>query len=326
MGRKTSEISLEDQATAIGVLGQYNRNLREIVKAFTGARIVARGDRVHIEGDEGEVRQLERLFHKLLEVVRADHAVSPREVQYLIAEVQEGKELQGLLTDVVQVTHWGETIRPKSAGQRTYVESIQRNDVVFAVGPAGTGKTYLAVAMALGCLRRGEVKRMVLTRPAVEAGEALGFLPGDILQKVNPYLRPLYDAIYDMIPVSEFEKYMSSGRIEIAPLAFMRGRTLNHAFVILDEAQNTTHTQMKMFLTRLGFGSKAVITGDITQVDLEGRGSGLVEVQHILQGIPGISFVYLDRRDVVRHALVKAIIEAYERSEKAGEQVSETPR
>ncbi|HEC62844.1 MAG TPA: PhoH family protein [Candidatus Acetothermia bacterium] len=303
----------------MGVLGQYNRNLREISRAFSGARIVARGGRVHIEGDEEEVAQLQRLFGKLLEVVRGDHVLTPEEVRYLIAQVREGENLEGLLTDVVQVTHWGETIRPKTAGQRRYVAAIHQHDVVFAIGPAGTGKTYLAVAVALGYLKRGEVKRIVLTRPAVEAGEELGFLPGDIMQKVNPYLRPLYDAIYDMIPVSEFEKYLSTGRVEIAPLAFMRGRTLNHAFVILDEAQNTTHTQMKMFLTRLGFDSKAVITGDITQVDLEGRVSGLTEVQDILAGIPGIAFVYLDRRDVVRHPLVKAIIEAYEKNEREKE-------
>ncbi len=303
----------------VGVLGQYNRNLREISRAFSGTRIVARGGRVHIEGDEEEVAQLQRLFGKLVEVVRGDHVVTPEEVRYLIAQVREGENLEGLLTDVVQVTHWGETIRPKTAGQRRYVAAIHQHDVVFAIGPAGTGKTYLAVAVALGYLKRGEVKRIVLTRPAVEAGEELGFLPGDIMQKVNPYLRPLYDAIYDMIPVSEFEKYLTTGRVEIAPLAFMRGRTLNHAFVILDEAQNTTHTQMKMFLTRLGFDSKAVITGDITQVDLEGRVSGLQEVQEILAGIPGIAFVYLDRRDVVRHPLVKAIIEAYEKSERQKE-------
>ncbi|MBC7092885.1 PhoH family protein [Candidatus Bipolaricaulota bacterium] len=308
----------------MGVLGQYNRNLRLISQVFTDARIVARGDRVQIEGEEKEVGQLERLFGKLVEVAQGKHTPTPDEVRYLIAQVRDGEDLAGVLTDVVQVTHWGEAIRPKTAGQRQYVEAIRDNDVVFAIGPAGTGKTYLAVALALSALQRGKIKRIVLTRPAVEAGEQLGFLPGDIFQKVNPYLRPLYDAIYDMIPASELDKYIQTGRVEIAPLAFMRGRTLNHAFVILDEAQNTTHTQMKMFLTRLGFGSKAVVTGDITQVDLEGRPSGLAEVQHILAGIPGIAIVHLDRRDVVRHPLVKAIIEAYERSEKTQGQAAET--
>ncbi len=304
------------------MFGQYNRNLQLISRAFSGARIVARGDRVRIEGEEEQVAQLETLLNKMVEVVKGDHVLTPEEVKYLISQVQSGGSVRGVLTDVVQVTHWGEAIRPKTEGQKRYIEAIYQNDVVFAIGPAGTGKTYLAVAAALSYLKAGQIKRLVLTRPAVEAGEELGFLPGDILQKVNPYLRPLYDAIYDMIPVSEFEKYMQTGRIEIAPLAFMRGRTLNHAFVILDEAQNTTHTQMKMFLTRLGFGSKAVITGDITQVDLEGRVSGLQEVRDILGDVPGIAFVYLDRRDVVRHPLVKAIIEAYERSEKEKNQTS----
>jgi len=306
---------LVNHDVAVGVLGQYNRNLRLIGQAFSAAHIVARGNSVQIEGEAEEVDQLERLFAKLVEVAQGNHVPSPEEVRYLIAQVRDGEDLAGLLTDVVQVTHWGEAIRPKTVGQRHYVQAIRDNDVVFAIGPAGTGKTYLAVATALSALQRGQVKRIVLTRPAVEAGEQLGFLPGDIFQKVNPYLRPLYDAIYDMIPATELDKHIQTGRVEIAPLAFMRGRTLNHAFVILDEAQNTTHTQMKMFLTRLGFGSKAVVTGDITQIDLEGRPSGLVEVQEILAGIPGIAIVHLDRRDVVRHPLVKAIIEAYERNE-----------
>ncbi|MDD3748706.1 MAG: PhoH family protein [Candidatus Bipolaricaulis anaerobius] len=301
---------------AVGVLGQYNRNLRLLGEAFTGVHIATRGDRIELEGEEKDVGQLERLLGKLVEVVRGNHQPTPDEVRYLISQVKDGEDLAGLLTDIVQVTHWGEAIRPKTAGQRQYVQAIRDNDAVFAIGPAGTGKTYLAVAMALGYLKRGQVKRIILTRPAVEAGEQLGFLPGDIFQKVNPYLRPLYDAIYDMIPAVELDKHIQNGRVEIAPLAFMRGRTLNHAFVILDEAQNTTHTQMKMFLTRLGFGSKAVVTGDITQVDLEGRPSGLAEVRQILAGVPGIAIVHLDRRDVVRHPLVKAIIEAYERSER----------
>lgn len=277
---------------------------------------MARGDRIFIEGEAEEVEKLERLFGKLLEVVHTNRMPTLEEVRYLIGQVEEGGDLTGVLTDVIQITHWGEAIRPKTAGQKRYIEAIKENDVVFAIGPAGTGKTYLAVAMALSYLQQGKVKRIILTRPAVEAGEQLGFLPGDLFQKVNPYLRPLYDAIYDMIPASELDKYIQAGRVEIAPLAFMRGRTLNNAFIILDEAQNTTHIQMKMFLTRLGFGSKAVVTGDITQIDLVGVTSGLVEVSRILLGIPGIAIVYLDRADVVRHPLVKAIIEAYERSER----------
>ncbi len=302
----------------MGVLGQYNRNLRLISQIYSKAKIVARGDRILIEGEAEDVEKLEKIFGKLLEVARTNRAPSVEEVRYLISQVEEGGDLTGVLTDVIQITHWGEPIRPKTAGQKRYIEAIKENDVVFAIGPAGTGKTYLAVAMALNYLQQGKVKRIVLTRPAVEAGEQLGFLPGDIFQKVNPYLRPLYDAIYDMIPASELEKYMQTGRVEIAPLAFMRGRTLNNAFIILDEAQNTTHTQMKMFLTRLGFGSKAVVTGDITQIDLVGVPSGLAEVPRILAGIPGIAIVYLDRADVVRHPLVKAIIEAYERAERQG--------
>jgi len=302
----------------VGVLGQYNRNLRLISQIYSKAKIVARGDRILIEGEAEDVEKLEKIFGKLVEVARTNRAPSVEEVRYLISQVEEGGDLTGVLTDVIQITHWGEPIRPKTAGQKRYIEAIKENDVVFAIGPAGTGKTYLAVAMALNYLQQGKVKRIVLTRPAVEAGEQLGFLPGDIFQKVNPYLRPLYDAIYDMIPASELEKYMQTGRVEIAPLAFMRGRTLNNAFIILDEAQNTTHTQMKMFLTRLGFGSKAVVTGDITQIDLVGVPSGLAEVPRILAGIPGIAIVYLDRADVVRHPLVKAIIEAYERAERQG--------
>lgn len=302
----------------MGVLGQYNRNLRLISQIYSKAKIVARGDRILIEGEAEDVEKLEKIFGKLVEVARTNRAPSVEEVRYLISQVEEGGDLTGVLTDVIQITHWGEPIRPKTAGQKRYIEAIKENDVVFAIGPAGTGKTYLAVAMALNYLQQGKVKRIVLTRPAVEAGEQLGFLPGDIFQKVNPYLRPLYDAIYDMIPASELEKYMQTGRVEIAPLAFMRGRTLNNAFIILDEAQNTTHTQMKMFLTRLGFGSKAVVTGDITQIDLVGVPSGLAEVPRILAGIPGIAIVYLDRADVVRHPLVKAIIEAYERAERQG--------
>ncbi len=321
----TFEVDLGSPEVALGVLGQYDRNLRLIAREFPKARIIARGNRIVVEGEDEEVKRLRVLFQKLAEAAQAKHPPSLEEIKYLVSQVKEGGDLEGVLTDIVQITHWGEAIRPKTEGQRRYVRAIQENDVVFAIGPAGTGKTYLAVACAIDALKKGKVKRIVLTRPAVEAGEELGFLPGDILQKVHPYLRPLYDAIYDMIPGGEFEQWMAHGKIEIAPLAFMRGRTLNHAFVILDEAQNTTHTQMKMFLTRLGFGSKAVITGDITQVDLVGRTSGLREVIEILSGIPGIAFVYLDRRDVVRHPLVRAIIEAYELYEKGQQKRKEGP-
>ena len=309
------ELILKDQEEATALLGQLNQNLNYIKEQFPQVKIIARGDRVVIEGSAEEAERVQGLFDTMLDIIEDDHIPSLEEVKYLVEKTKEGESVEGVLSDVIQVTHWGEEIRPKTVGQRRYVEAIERSDIVFGIGPAGTGKTYLAVAEALAHLKRGKVGRIILTRPAVEAGEELGFLPGDIQAKVNPYLRPLYDALYDMISSDEFTRYRGDGRIEIAPLAFMRGRTLNNSFVILDEAQNTTHTQMKMFLTRLGFHSKVVVTGDITQIDLERGKSGLVEVQHILKGIPGIEFVHLDKEDVVRHHLVREIIEAYERAE-----------
>jgi phosphate starvation-inducible PhoH-like protein len=314
MERTHAEITLRDNAESTALLGQFNRNLKEIEKAFP-TKILARGERIRIEGAPDEVEQVRALFEKLLDIIESNYVPSLEEVRYLIQHVKDGEGLEGVLCDVIRVTHWGEEIRAKTVGQQRYVEAIRKHDVVFSIGPAGTGKTYLAVAMAIEHLKTEKVKRIILTRPAVEAGEELGFLPGDIQAKVSPYLRPLYDAIYDMIPVNEFEKLVEHGRIEMAPLAFMRGRTLNNSFVILDEAQNTTSIQMKMFLTRLGFHSKAVITGDVTQVDLEEGVSGLIAVQKILSGIEGIAFVRLDKKDVVRHPLVARIIEAYEKKE-----------
>jgi phosphate starvation-inducible PhoH-like protein len=312
--QECAEITLRDNAESTALLGEFNRNLREIEKIFP-ARILARGETIKIEGTREEVEQVRSLFDKLLDLIEKNHVPTLEEVRYLIGQVKEGRGVEGVLANVVRVTHWGEEIRTKTAGQHRYVEAIRANDIVFSIGPAGTGKTYLAVALAIDYLKKEKVKRIILTRPAVEAGEELGFLPGDIQAKVSPYLRPLYDAIFDMIPAAEFEKLLEHGRIEIAPLAFMRGRTLNNSFVILDEAQNTTSIQMKMFLTRLGFHSKAVITGDVTQIDLEGHASGLLAVQEILTEIEGISFVYLDKEDVVRHPLVARIIDAYERKE-----------
>ncbi len=309
-----TEITFRDDAEAAALFGQYNRNLKEIEKSFS-TQIVARGETVRIQGDPDEVERVRTLFEKLLALIEKNHCPSASDVRYLIEQVKAGVGVQSVLSDVVRVTHWGEEIRAKTVGQHRYVQAVRDSDVVFAIGPAGTGKTYLAVAQAIDYLKREKVKRIILTRPAVEAGEELGFLPGDIQAKVSPYLRPLYDAMFDMIPSSEFEKLLEYGKIEMAPLAFMRGRTLNNSFVLLDEAQNTTSTQMKMFLTRLGFNSKAIITGDITQVDLEERISGLISVQDVLRGIDGISFIYLDKSDVVRHPLVAKIIEAYERHE-----------
>jgi phosphate starvation-inducible PhoH-like protein len=313
------ELILKDQDEAAALFGQLNRNLNYIKEQFPRVKIIARGERILIEGEEAEL--VRDLLDRLLDIIADNHVPSLDEVRYLVEKAKEGADLEGVLSDVIQVTHWGEEIRPKTLGQRRYVQAIEQNDIVFAIGPAGTGKTYLAVAEAVAHLKRGKAGRIILTRPAVEAGEELGFLPGDIQAKVNPYLRPLYDALYDMLSSEELARYRGDGRIEIAPLAFMRGRTLNNSFVILDEAQNTTHTQMKMFLTRLGFHSKVVVTGDITQIDLERGKSGLVEVQHILKGIEGIAFVYLDKSDVVRHQLVRRIIEAYELAE--GKKVGE---
>ncbi len=317
-----AELTLSDNTEATALLGQYNRNLKEIQKAFA-AQILARGETIRVEGEAGEVEQVRGLFEKLLDLVRSRHAPSLADVRYLIAQIKAGIGVDGVLSDIVRITHWGEEIRAKTVGQHRYVTAVRENDITFSIGPAGTGKTYLAVAMAIDFLKLEHVKRIILTRPAVEAGEELGFLPGDIQAKVSPYLRPLYDAIFDMIPVSEFDKLIEHGRIEMAPLAFMRGRTLNNCFVILDEAQNTTSTQMKMFLTRLGFNSKAIITGDVTQVDLEEQVSGLIAVQHILEGIQGIEFIRLDKTDVVRHPLVARIIEAYERDDRNRDSESE---
>jgi len=307
-------MTLRDDTEAAALFGQFNRNLKEIESAFS-AQIIARGETVSIEGDPTEVELVRSLFEKLMDLVQGKHYPSANDVRYLISQMKAGVGVDGVLSDVVRVTHWGEEIRAKTVGQHKYVQAVRENDISFSIGPAGTGKTYLAVAMAIDYLKKEKVKRIILTRPAVEAGEELGFLPGDIQAKVSPYLRPLYDAIYDMIPVPEFEKLVEQGRIEMAPLAFMRGRTLNNCFVILDEAQNTTSMQMKMFLTRLGFHSKAIITGDITQVDLEDHESGLIAVQSILTDVKGISFIHLDKGDVVRHALVARIIEAYEKDQ-----------
>ncbi len=311
------ELLLTDNAQATALLGPYNRNLNYINEHFP-ATVRARGTRVVIEGEPQVVAQVELLLQKLVDLVASGQVPTVEEVEYLAEQLKEEPDgLEGVLSEVIQRTRWGEEIRPKTVGQQRYVQAIRDNEIVFGIGPSGTGKTYLAVAMAIDALKRGTVQRLILTRPAVEAGEELGFLPGDIQAKISPYLRPLYDAIYDMLPADEVTTYMENGRIEIAPLAYMRGRTLNNSFIILDEAQNTTSTQMKMFLTRLGFHSRMVVTGDVTQIDLERGTSGLKAVERILKDLEGISFVYLDRRDVVRHRLVKRIIEAYEKAEQA---------
>jgi len=271
-----------------------------------------------ISGVKSDTDNAVKIIEGLLSIIRKGHPLSIAQVRYHV-EMSESKQPVNwklLYKDVIHVFKKNKEIRPKTLGQQKYVEAVRKNDIVFAIGPAGTGKTYLAVAIALSALKNKEVDRIILVRPAVEAGESLGYLPGDLLEKIDPYFRPLYDAMYEMMPSEKFQKYMERGIIEIAPLAYMRGRTLNDSFIILDDAQNTTLGQMKMFLTRFGFGSKVIINGDITQVDLPLKEhSGLKRVEKILKKIKGIEFVYLDDRDVVRHRLVQEIIRAYEKED-----------
>lgn len=308
-----------DNTEAAILFGQYDENLRYL-ESICSCKIVARSGEIIISGSPRSVEFTRRLFEQLVDLIRTGNAITVQDIGYAYHLVQEGHEgnLAEALSEIVLTTARGKPIRAKTLGQKRYLQAIRDNDVVFGIGPAGTGKTYLAVVMAISALRNKEVSRIVLVRPAVEAGEKLGFLPGDLQEKVNPYLRPLYDGLYDTLGLETAQRYMEKNVIEIVPLAYMRGRTLNDSFIILDEAQNTTPEQMKMFLTRLGFGSKAVITGDITQVDLpRGQYSGLVVIQQILEGIEGISFQYLTTADVVRHPLVQNIIKAYEKYDAA---------
>lgn len=303
---------------ALNVFGIGDENLRYIENQ-TQVKIVARGNEIVITGGEEAVNTTEKLLQELVALAQGGNRIDIGIINYTLGMVtsghQEKKEaLADALSEVIYTTPRGKKIRPKTLGQRNYIRAIREYDIVFGIGPAGTGKTYLAVVMAVLALKNKQVSRIILTRPAVEAGEKLGFLPGDLQDKVNPYLRPLYDSLYDTLGMDKVEKYLERTVIEIAPLAYMRGRTLDDAFIILDEAQNTTPEQMKMFLTRIGFDSKAVITGDVTQVDLpKGQYSGLVEAQEVLKGLKGISFQYLTEADVVRHPLVQEIIKAYER-------------
>jgi phosphate starvation-inducible PhoH-like protein len=299
------------------LFGQNEVFLRIIETQFQ-TKIVARGDRVTIEGTSSEVDKVYRLLTDLITRIKQGDYITEQYVNYAIGMVKENGfgPAEFISTEQLLTNSLKKTIKPKTIGQSKYVDAVDQNDIVFSIGPAGTGKTYLAVAMAVAELKAKKVNRIVFTRPAVEAGESLGFLPGDIRAKVDPYLRPVYDGLYDMLQPDKIRKLLELGVIEIAPLAFMRGRTLNESFVVLDEAQNTTNAQMKMFLTRIGEKSKAVITGDITQIDLpDRRKSGLVRVQKILAGIEGIEFVYLTEKDVVRHHLVQNIIKAYEKFE-----------
>ncbi len=315
---KTTEIQKKISTHGLDQLklfGLNDSNLKKIEKNFN-ARIIARGSEITVIGEQNEIQSIERLFVELIKILEKNDHISENDLMTVIEILRSGKntiEKPEDLSSVIIYTKNG-YVKPKTEGQKRYYLSSYKNDIVFAIGPAGTGKTYLAVAIALAHLRDNLVEKLVLARPAVEAGESLGFLPGDLREKIDPYLKPLHDALFDMVIPAKLKKYMENGTIEIVPLAYMRGRTLNNAFVILDEAQNTYPNQMKMFLTRLGINSKAIITGDITQVDLpDKKQSGLIQIQKILSSIEGIDYVYLSDRDVVRHRLVREIIKAYDK-------------
>jgi phosphate starvation-inducible protein PhoH and related proteins len=303
----------------VGALcGEQNGHL-QVLKKRIGLAVHVRGNQFTLEGGDWEVELAETVLHQLYGLLESDYPVYANDVEFAvrILSADHSTDLKKIFLDRVYIASNKNVITPKSINQKAYIDSIRGHDIVFGIGPAGTGKTYLAMAMAVAALMKKEVNRVVLARPAVEAGEHLGFLPGDLQEKVNPYLRPLYDALHDMMEFEDASRLLQRGVIEVAPLAYMRGRTLNDSFVILDEAQNATSEQMKMFLTRLGFSSKAVITGDVTQIDLpQGKVSGLIEATGILKGIPGIRFIYFTRDDVVRHPLVQEIIDAYENMER----------
>ena len=307
-------IELEDTEQAAVLFGLHDKHLR-LIRSALGVQISARNGLLKIEGKETQVKKSEEVFSRLIEIVRLQGTLEPKVVEEVIDAV-EARRSSISATMSVEVSITGVSVKPKTEGQARYVEAIAANDLVFCIGPAGTGKTYMAVAMALSALKMGKLKRIVLARPAIEAGEKLGYLPGDILAKVNPFLKPLYDALEDMMAPVQVRKYIENEIIEILPLAFMRGRTLNEAFIILDEAQNCTIRQMKTFLTRLGVKGKVVVTGDITQVDLPpGNPSGLIDVQQRLKDVKGVDFVYLTLRDIVRHKLVRDIVNAYDSHE-----------
>ena len=310
-------VSIERMEHAVSLFGSFDENIKLIEKEFS-VSILTRGSEIKIHGDDENVDKAKRVIEKLLYLLNKGETLSEQNIRYVISLVKDGNEdkLSSISSDCICISAKGKPIKPKTLGQKKYIDKIKDNTIVIGMGPAGTGKTYLAVAMAVSAFRAKQVNRIILTRPAVEAGEKLGFLPGDLQQKVDPYLRPLYDALWDMLGPENFQKYQERGNIEVAPLAYMRGRTLDDSFIILDEAQNTTPEQMKMFLTRLGFGSKIVVTGDITQIDLpDGKKSGLVEVIKILKNVDDIETVKFSEKDVVRHKLVQDIIKAYDKYE-----------
>ena len=314
MQNKQTRLTFSDVELAKQLFGERDGNLRHLATLLL-IQIDARGNTVHLKGDPVAVDLARLVLEQLYGLLKEKYPVFPADIDYALRILRENHNvnLKKIFLDTVFITAKKRAIAPRNQNQKAYIEAIRNFDIVFGIGPAGTGKTYLAMAMAVSALTKGTVNRIILTRPAVEAGESLGFLPGDLAEKVDPYLRPLYDALHDMMRFEKVASLMQNGVIEVAPLAFMRGRTLNEAFVILDEAQNTTTEQMKMFLTRIGFNSKAVVTGDITQIDLPtGKSSGLVEANEILTSVSGIGFIHFTKQDVVRHRLVQDIINAYE--------------
>lgn len=312
-------VNFDRMEQAVSLFGSFDENIK-LIETRYNVNVVSRGSDLKVSGEPEDVAKAVRAINGLLSLINKGEALSEQNVRYVLSLVDEGNEdaIVKMTNNCICITSKGKPIKPKTLGQEKYVDAINNNTIVLGIGPAGTGKTYLAVAMAVNAFRAKEVNRIILTRPAVEAGEKLGFLPGDLQQKVDPYLRPLYDALFDMLGAENFQRYLERGNIEVAPLAYMRGRTLDESFIILDEAQNTTNEQMKMFLTRLGFNSKIVVTGDITQIDLpDGKKSGLVEASKILKNVEDIAVVRFTEKDVVRHRLVQDIIKAYEKFEEA---------
>ena len=308
------------------LFGQLDNKIRLISQSLSVNISTRNSNHLTISGKKNNVNKAVKIIEDLLVIIRGGHTVDLSEIRYQIDMIKENStfHLDTLYKEAIQVFKKDKIIRPKTFGQKQILEKMNINDILFVIGPAGSGKTYLAVAIAISALKKKEVDRIILVRPAVEAGESLGFLPGDLMEKIDPYFRPLYDAIYEMMPFDKFQNYLDRGIIEIAPLAYMRGRTLNNSFIILDDAQNTTLGQMKMFLTRFGFGSKIIVTGDITQIDLpQETNSGLVRIPRILRNIEGIEFVYLEKKDVVRHRLVKEIIRAYENEYQQDEMIKD---
>ncbi len=311
-------LAVRSAQEAQALFGKHDQHLRKIEQAL-GVSIVLRAEELKISGSEEAIGKTARLFDDLLVIVRSGAPLRKEDLDYAVRALQDPRliQLRQIYQERIEVPSKRRFVIPRTPGQKAYVEAMRRDDIVFGIGPAGTGKTYLGMAMAVENLTKGEVSRIILTRPAVEAGERLGYLPGDLAEKINPYLRPLYDALYEMMEVDMVQRYLDREIIEVAPLAYMRGRTLNDSFIILDEAQNTTSEQMKMFLTRIGFDSKVVVTGDVTQIDLPSeKTSGLIQVRRLLADIPGITFTLFSGQDVVRHELVQAIIQAYEQHDR----------